>query len=112
MLIILAIVLLIVLPGTAGILAFFGVLLLWFVELFAWNRTVKHRRRAVGAETLIGEQGQVTAPCRPLGQVRVGGELWEARCDAGAAAGDAVRIVGREKLTLIVEPTTQSTTQE
>ena len=77
---------------------------LWFVELLAWNRTVKHRRRAVGVQTLIGKDATVTEPCRPSGQVRLDGEIWEARCDAGADPGDTVRVVGRDDLTLVVEP--------
>ena len=54
--------------------------LLWFVELYGWNRTVKNQRRVVGAETLIGKTAVVTEACRPLGQVRLDGEIWEARC--------------------------------
>jgi membrane protein implicated in regulation of membrane protease activity len=50
---------------------------------------VKHRRRAVGAETLIGREAVVTTACRPNGQVRLDGELWEARCEAGV---DAARL--------------------
>jgi membrane protein implicated in regulation of membrane protease activity len=42
--------------------------------------------------------------CQPRGQVRIGGEIWEARCAAGAVEGDAVRVVDRDDLTLIVEP--------
>ena len=34
----------------------------------------------------------MTESCRPRGQVRVGGELWQARCDAGADPGAAVRV--------------------
>jgi membrane-bound serine protease (ClpP class) len=105
MLIILAIVLLFVLPGPWNWLGFVVVLLLWFVELYGWNRTVRRRRRVVGAETLIGREAVVSAPCRPEGQVRLDGEIWAARCAAGADAGDRVRIVGRDGLTLLVERT-------
>jgi membrane protein implicated in regulation of membrane protease activity len=42
--------------------------------------------------------------CRPLGQVAVAGERWEARCDAGADVGDVVTVVGRDELLLIVAP--------
>ena len=42
--------------------------------------------------------------CRPLGEVSVRGEIWQARCEAGADAGDIVRIVGLDGLTLVVEP--------
>jgi membrane-bound serine protease (ClpP class) len=73
-------------------------------ELFLWNRTVKGRREAVGAQTLIGSDAKVVSPCRPLGQVQIAGELWEARCSAGADPGQSVRVVGRDGLTLVVEP--------
>jgi membrane-bound serine protease (ClpP class) len=104
MLIILAFILLFLLPSPWNLIGFLVVIPLWFVELLAWNRTVKHRRRAVGVQTLIGKDATVTEPCRPTGQVRLEGEIWEARCDAGADPGDTVRVVGRDDLTLVVEP--------
>jgi membrane protein implicated in regulation of membrane protease activity len=103
-LIILAVVLLLVLDGPWNIVAFVIVTLLWLVELYGWSRTVKKQRRVVGAETLIGQTAVVTEPCRPLGQVRLRGETWEARCQGGAGEGDEVRVIGRDKLTLVVEP--------
>ncbi len=72
-----------------------SVLLIW------WS---KRRRAQVGAETLLGMHGIVVTPCRPNGQVRVQGELWTARCDAGAEPGDTVRIRAVDGLTLIVDP--------
>ena len=53
---------------------------------------------------MIGQTAEVVEPCRPVGQVRVHGELWEARCAAGAAVGDTVRITALEGLTLTVAP--------
>jgi membrane-bound serine protease (ClpP class) len=73
-------------------------------ETFFWIRLSRRRRIRAGAETLIGARAQVVSPCRPLGQVRVVGELWRAHCDAGAEPGETVRVVGREGLTLLVEP--------
>jgi membrane protein implicated in regulation of membrane protease activity len=35
--------------------------------------------------------------------VRLNGEIWEARCAAGASPGDRVRVIGRDGLTLVVE---------
>jgi membrane-bound serine protease (ClpP class) len=102
-LIVVAIVLLLLLPGPWNIVAFVVVTLLWFLELFGWSRTVKRQRRAVGAETLIGQTAVVTQPLRPLGQVQLNGETWEARSTADASVGDQVRVIGRDKLTLIVE---------
>ena len=105
MLIFLAIVLVLVLPSPWNWIAFFVCIPLWVLELFGWNRTVKSRRKVVGAETMIDREAVVITPCRPRGQVRIDGEIWEARCDAGADEGDAVRIVNRDNLVLIVEPT-------
>ena len=104
MLIIVAVVLLLLLDGPWNWIAFVVVTLLWFAELYGWNRTVKNRRRVVGAETLIGKTAVVTEACRPVGQVRLDGEIWEARCEAGASPGDQVRVLGRDELALLVEP--------
>lgn len=104
MLIILAFILLFLLPSPWNLVGFLVALPLWFIELLAWNRTVRHRRRVVGAQTLIGKDATVTEPCHPSGQVRLEGEIWEARCDAGADPGDMVRVVRRDDLTLVVEP--------
>ncbi len=104
MLIIVAVVLLLLLDGPWNWIAFVVVTLLWFAELYGWNRTVKNRRRVVGAETLIGKTAVVTEACRPVGQVRLDGEIWEARCEAGASPGDHVRVIGRDELALLVEP--------
>jgi membrane-bound serine protease (ClpP class) len=71
--------------------------------LYVWWS--KRRKAVVGAEALIGRLAVVAADCLPEGQVRVAGELWHARCDAGARAGEEVVVREVEKLTLVVEPT-------
>jgi len=63
----------------------------------------KRRRAEVGAETLLGRRAVVSADCMPNGQVRVAGELWQARCSGGAQVGDEVVIRAIEGLTLVVE---------
>jgi membrane protein implicated in regulation of membrane protease activity len=68
-----------------------------------WIHFSRRRRPHVGAETLVGLDAVVVLPCRPNGQVRVNGELWQARCDAGADPGDRVRVGALEGLTLVVE---------
>ena len=103
MFLILGIVLLIFLPSPWNLVAFTVCLVLFFGELLFWNRTMRGRRKVVGAETLVGQEAEVIAPCRPTGQVRIGGEIWEARCDAGADTGDTVRVVEVRGLTLLVE---------
>jgi membrane protein implicated in regulation of membrane protease activity len=102
-LIFVAIALLLVLDSPWNYVAFFVLIPLWLLELFGWNQTVKHRRRAVGAETLIGRDAVVTTPLEPLGQVRLDGEIWAARCSQGAREGQHVRVIGRDRLTLVVE---------
>jgi len=104
MLIVVAFVLLLLLPSPWNLLAFGVAGLLGIVELFAWNRTVRYRRKQVGAGTLIGRNATVISPCRPEGQVRLDGEIWAARSVSGAAIHDSVSVVGRDRLTLLVEP--------
>lgn len=99
----LAIVLLLVLHHPWNIVGFAVCLVLFLGEGYLWNRTVRGRRATVGAQTLIGKEGRVVSPCRPKGQVRLNGEIWEARCTAGADPGERVRVVGRDRLTLVVE---------
>lgn len=110
MLIFLAIALLLALPDPWNWISFFAVGLLWGVELFIWNRTVSNRRKSVGAQTLIGRTAAVSALCDPEGQVRLDGETWQARCAVPARVGEQVHVVGREDLTLLVEPVSRSAT--
>ncbi len=61
------------------------------------------RRPMTGAAGLIGLMGVARSPLDPEGQVRVLGELWRARADAGPVAeGETVRVVAVEGLTLKV----------
>ena len=103
MLFIAAVVLLLVLPHPWDLVGFVVCLVLGLGELFLWNRTVKGRRAAVGAQTLVGSDAEVVTDCRPDGQVRLNGEIWAASCAEGAARGETVRVVGRKGLTLVVE---------
>jgi membrane-bound serine protease (ClpP class) len=105
MFLLVALVLLLVLPWPWSLVGFLIALVLFCGELFFWNRRVRGRRSEVGAQTLIGRQAVVVSACRPRGQVRVQGEIWTARCDAGSDPGDAVEVVGRDGLTLVVQHT-------
>ena len=93
-----------VLPSPWGVAAVLGGLLVEIGESFFWFRWSRRRRAQVGVETLIGRRAVVVTACTPLGQVRVRGELWRARCEVGAAQGASVRVIGLEGLTLLVEP--------
>ena len=68
---------------------------------FWWS---KRRKATVGAETLVGRTAVVSVECRPHGQVRVAGEIWQARCDAGAAVGEEVVVSQLDGLVLVVVP--------
>jgi len=78
-------------------------LILFVFEIGYWQRVVRRYRVRAGSETLVGSRGTVVVPCRPKGQVRIDGTLWEATSAEGADRGDEVTVVGRDKLTLIVE---------
>jgi len=93
-----------VLDGPWDVLVVVGALVLEVGEIVFWFWYSKRRRVQVGAETFIGRAAVVITECRPLGQVRVGGEIWAARCDAGADVGTTVRVEGLEGLTLLVRP--------
>ena len=93
-----------VLDGPWDVLVVVGALALEVGEIFLWVWYSRRRGVQVGAETLIGMTAVVVTPCRPRGQVRVGGEIWHARCATGADVGTSVHVVGREALTLLVEP--------
>jgi membrane protein implicated in regulation of membrane protease activity len=71
-------------------------------ELTWGLRLARRWRPQTGAEAMIGQVADVVARCRPDGQVRVHGELWEARCAEGADVGENVRIERLEGLTLVV----------
>jgi membrane protein implicated in regulation of membrane protease activity len=58
------------------------------VGVFIWYS--KRRRATTGAEALPGMRGTVVEACRPIGQIRVDGELWRARCEEGADPGETV----------------------
>ena len=72
-------------------------------EAALWWRWTHRRRPAVGAEALIGAEAVVLEECRPFGRVRLNGELWRARCDDGADAGETVVVRALDGLTLVVD---------
>ena len=91
-----------VLPAPWGLVAVIAALVVEIGETAFWIWLSKRRRPQVGAEALIGVRAEVVTACRPVGRVRVHGELWHARCDEGADRGETVLIRGLEGLTLVV----------
>jgi membrane protein implicated in regulation of membrane protease activity len=72
-------------------------------EIIWGRRLAKRWRPRTGAEAMVGMEAEVATACRPRGQVRVHGELWEATCAEGADAGEIVRVTGVDGLKLVVE---------
>jgi len=100
--IVLALVLLHVVEGWWAIALLLATGLLELAQTAFWLRYTNRRAAVVGAEAMLGRVVEVSEECRPKGRVRVQGELWNARCDEGAARGERVRITGLDGLTLEV----------
>ena len=66
-----------------------------------WNR---RRKARVGVETLVGKRAITLGALRPDGQVKMNGEIWQARCEAGCDAGAEVVVLAVDGLVLTVEP--------
>jgi len=66
------------------------------IVLLKWSR---RRRSPVGVEALVGQRAVVSTP----GQVRVAGELWEARSDRPLVPGEEVVVRRVDRLTLFVD---------
>jgi len=91
-------------PDAWDVPVLIGFGILEITETTFWWRRSRRAAPKVGAETLIGATGIAVTDCRPAGTVRVRGEVWQARCDAGVSAGQPLRVSGRDCLTLLVEP--------
>jgi membrane protein implicated in regulation of membrane protease activity len=103
MFLLVAIVLLLVLPWPWSVVGFAAALVVFGGEVVFWNGRVRGRRASVGVETIVGTTAIVTQACRPDGQVRARGEIWQSRCVDGADPGDQVIVVAQHGLGLVVE---------
>lgn len=88
-----------VLPSPWGIVAVVAGGVLEVAESLVLLRWSRRRRAVTGAEALVGRTAVVATPT----QVRVAGELWQARADAPLTPGDEVIVRGVEGLTLLVD---------
>jgi membrane-bound serine protease (ClpP class) len=66
-----------------------------------WSRRAPPK---VGPETMVGTTGRALEHLRPTGRVRVRGEVWRATSPGEIEAGARIRVTGRDRLTLLVEP--------
>jgi membrane-bound serine protease (ClpP class) len=55
-------------------------------------------------DTLIGAQGRVLTPLKPIGTIQLHGETWTATSDSAVETGEEVVVVERNGLQLLVAP--------
>jgi len=99
-----ALVLLFVLPSPWNVVGAIASGALFVLEIGFWQRRVQGQKVQTGAENLVGATGEVTEPLAPAGQIRVQGELWQARSSSELPNGSRVRVVAIDGLVLEVEP--------
>jgi membrane-bound serine protease (ClpP class) len=87
-----------VLPSPWGIVAIVAGGLTDIAESVVFLKWSRRRRAVTGVEALIGKTAVVSSPT----QVRVTGELWEARSAESVVVGDEVEVTGIDGLTLQV----------
>jgi membrane protein implicated in regulation of membrane protease activity len=104
MFLLLAPLLLIFLPWPWNLVAGLASGALGIAEVGYWHRRMRRRKVVTGIEDLVGAIAEVTETCAPQGQVRLQGELWEARATREIGRGRPVRVVGVHGLVLEVEP--------
>jgi membrane-bound serine protease (ClpP class) len=93
-----------VLPSPWGWVAIIVAAAIDIVETAFFVRWSKRRRAVVGAETLVGRRAVVVRALAPRGQVKLDGEVWEARAQYDALPGDEVVVTSVDGLVLEVEP--------
>jgi membrane-bound serine protease (ClpP class) len=103
MFLLLALLLLIFLPSPWNLIALVASGVVGILEVGYWHRRMRDRKVQTGAENLVGATGEVTEPLMPLGQIRVLGELWQARSSSELPRGTPVRVVALNGLIVEVE---------
>ena len=93
-----------VLPAPWGIVAIVVGFAIDAAETAFFVRWSKRRRATVGIETFVGRTAVVVRSLAPRGQVKLDGEVWEARGPAGGAPGEEVVVTAVDGLVLEVEP--------
>ncbi len=105
MLVLIAILLaLFVLPSPWGLVAVGVGAVLDIAETFVFIWWSKRRQSSVGIDSLVGREGVAIRDLWPAGQVKVRGEIWQARCAGGCDSGTKVVVRAVEGLTLVVDP--------
>ena len=103
MFLLLALLLLVFLPSPWNLAGGLVSLVLFAGEVLYWQRRMQGRKVETGVEALVGSVGTAAEPLAPLGQVRIHGEIWEARSAEEVPAGSQVRVLAVNGLRLDVE---------
>jgi membrane-bound serine protease (ClpP class) len=64
----------------------------------------RHRPLVTGTAALVGSAGRTIGWSGQQGDVLVQGELWRAKAASPLQSGQEIRVIGRDGLTLLVEP--------
>jgi membrane-bound serine protease (ClpP class) len=88
-----------VVPWPWGLVVVIAAGLVDIAESLVLMRWSRRRRAPTGADALIGQRATVATPT----QVRIAGELWEARSDDVLVPGEKVVVRGVDGLTLLVD---------
>ena len=92
-----------VLPSPWGAVAVVSAVAIDVAETVFFVRWSKRRRAAVGVEGLVGRTAVVVRALAPRGQVKLDGELWEARGPGDLVPGQDVIVTAVDGLVLDVE---------
>lgn len=103
MFLLLALLLFIFLPSPWDVIGGVASGALGILEVVYWQRRMRREKVQTGVENLIGATGETTDELAPSGNVRVLGELWEARSSSELPRGAPVRVVAVHGLILEVE---------
>ena len=109
MFVLLGLVLFFALPSPWNVIGGLASVAVGVVEVVYFQRRVRHRKVQTGAEQLVGATGEVTEGLAPEGQIRVLGELWQARSSSELPPGSRVRVVAMDGLMLEVEAIDEAT---
>jgi membrane-bound serine protease (ClpP class) len=76
----------------------------FFLFAIVFGIKAQKKRVATGTQGIIGEKGVVLTNLKPVGEVRVHGEIWNAESiDGNITKGSFIQVVGIENLKLIVK---------
>lgn len=92
------------LPEPWGLVAIVVAGCIDILEVIVFRIWSQRKKARVGVQMLVGRTAVALGAIAPRGQVRVDGEIWEARSDSPVARGEDVVVSGVDGLTLLVAP--------